>query len=123
MPEQISWTLNVQVIGGPKVSASDTLSVEAYDKIEAVVPAGSSATVNVQPADGAEFLLVTASRYENLTYEVDGSGNTVTLNAPHVLIGSGAVRLLGNTQSQFEFNNGGGEDVSVSILVGRDATP
>ena len=42
MPEKISWTLNVQVVGGPKVSAADIMEVEAYDKIEAVAPAGGS---------------------------------------------------------------------------------
>lgn len=29
MPEKISWTINVQVIGGPKLSASQTREVEA----------------------------------------------------------------------------------------------
>jgi hypothetical protein len=123
MPEKINWTLNVQVVGGPKVAASDVLEVDAYDKIEAVIPAGASATVNVQPSGGAQFLLITASSYENLTYKVDASGTTVTLDDPHVLIGSGAVSLLGSTQSQFAFSNGSAADVTVNILVGRDATP
>jgi len=123
MPEKINWTLNVQVVGGPKISASDTLEVEAYDKIEAVIPTGGSATVNVQPGTGAQFLLITASSYANMTYEVDASGTTVTLDGPHVLIGAGAVGLLGSTQNKFKFSNGGSEDVTVDILVGRDATP
>lgn len=122
MPEKISWTLNVQVLGGPKVSAADVIEVDAYDRVEAVVPASGSVTVDVQPAAGAQFLLTTASSYENLTYTVDG-GTPVTLNGAHVLIGSGAVGLLGTTQNQFVFNNGGAEDVTVNILVGRDATP
>lgn len=113
----------MQVVKGPKVSASDTIEVDAYDKIEAVIPVGGSATVNVQPDDGAQFLLVRAGSYENLTYEVDGSGTTVTLDGLHVLIGSGAVSLLGSTQKQFVFSNGGIADVTVDILVGRDATP
>jgi len=123
MPEKINWTLNVQVVGGPKVSAYDVIEVDAYDKIEAVIPASGSATVNVQPGAGAKFLLITASGYENLTYEVDASGVNVTLDGAHVLIGSGAVRLLGSTQNQFKFSNGGTEDVTAYILVGRDATP
>lgn len=123
MPEKINWTLNVQVAGGPKVSVSDTMEVDAYDKIEAVIPASGSATVNVQPANGAHFFLITASSYDGLTYEVDGSGTSVTLDGVHVLIGAGAVGLLGATQSQFEFANAGGADVTISILVGRDATP
>ena len=123
MPEKISWTLNVQVVGGPKVSAADIMEGEAYDKIEAVAPAGDSVTVNVQPGDGARFLLITASSYENLNYEADASGNPVTLDGTHVLIGSGAVSLLGGTQNQFIFSNGGAANITVEILVGRQATP
>ena len=122
MSEQINWTLNVQVVGGPKVSASATVVVDAYDKIEAVVPAGGSTTVDVQPGDGAQLLIITADSYENLTYEVDGSGTTVTVDGAHVLFGSGAVTLLGNTQNQFVFANGGAADVTAEILVGRNAT-
>ena len=33
MSEKINWTLNVQVVGGPKMSASQTVTVDAYDKI------------------------------------------------------------------------------------------
>ncbi|MEE8586409.1 MAG: hypothetical protein V3T83_16305 [Acidobacteriota bacterium] len=124
MPEQINWTLNVQVVGGPKISASNAITVDAYDKIEAEVLAGGSATVNVQPGDGAKFLLITASSYStDLTYVVDASGTTVTLDGAHVLIGAGAVSLLGNTQNQFVFTNAGSADVTVSILVGRDPAP
>lgn len=122
MAEKITWALNVQVTGGPKVAASNSMEVNAYDKVETVVPANDSATVDVQPGDGAKFLLVAAGAYENLTYVVDG-GDPITLDGPHVLIGSGAVSLLGDTQNQFVFTNSGGEDLSVSILVGRNATP
>ena len=34
MTEKINWTLNVQVVGGPKILASDTIDVDAYDKIQ-----------------------------------------------------------------------------------------
>ncbi|HSJ58876.1 MAG TPA: hypothetical protein VLC95_16945 [Anaerolineae bacterium] len=122
MPEKINWTLNVQVTGGPKESASATIEVDGYDKIEAVIPAAGSATVEVQPGNGAMFLLITASAYNDLTYEVDESGNPVTLDGAHVLIGAGAVGLLGATQNAFEFNNNGAADVTVDILVGRNAT-
>jgi hypothetical protein len=125
MPESLTWTLNVQVVGGPKISVYDTLMVEAYDKIEAVIPAATdstagSATVNVQPGSGVQFLLITASSYENLTYKVDGNV-TATLDGTHVFIGAGAVRLLGTTQKQFVFENASDKDITVSILVGRDA--
>jgi hypothetical protein len=79
------------------------------------------ATVNVQPGDsGVKFLQVTAGSYEDLTYKVDG-GTQRTLDAPLLLIGGGAVALLGATQKQFEFTNAGATAVTVNILVGRDA--
>ncbi len=123
MPESINWTLNVQVVGGPQVSASDAITVGAYDKIEAVVPSNGGTTVNVQPGDGAQFLLITASSYEHLTYQVDVSVTPITLDGPHLLIGAGAVSLLGATQNQFTFSNSDGGDITVSVLVGRDAVP
>jgi len=124
MSEKISWSFKAQVTGGPSIPASDTLEVDAYDKIEAVIPAGGSATVKVQPGDtGVQLLLITADDYDNLTYEVDSSGTSIKLDSAHILIGEGAVGLLGPTQKDFEFSNAGTADVTVDILVGRDATP
>jgi hypothetical protein len=118
--KKISWSLKVQVTGGPSVAASDTIEVDAYDVLEATVAAGDSETINVQPGDDAQFLLITATSYKDMTYTVDG-GSGITLDGAHVLIGEGAVSLLGSTQNQFVFSNAGTEDVTVSILVGRDA--
>ena len=125
MVEKINWTLNVQVVDGPKVPDADTFEVEAYDMIEVEIPdkdtSGGKAIVDVQPSDtGVRFLLMTAGDYSNLTYEVD-SGSANTLDAPLLLMGEGAVKLLGATQKQFEFTNKGTKAVTVKILVGRDA--
>lgn len=122
MSESINWTLNVQVVGGPKVSASDVVKVGAYDKIEAVIKANeANKTVEVQPSDTVEFLLITASNYEKLSYKVDAAAKDIQLNAPQLLVGSGAVKLLGDTQKQFTIKNDNDKDVTVYILVGRDA--
>jgi hypothetical protein len=122
MPEKIGWTLSAQVAGGPKEVISGVLEVGAYDRVQAVVPAGGTTTVDVQPGDGAQFLLVAANRYTDLAYTVDG-GSAVALDGPHILVGAGAVGLLGATQNQFEFDNGGAEDVTVRVLVGRNPSP
>lgn len=125
MTETINYALSVQVAGGPKVTDADKLEVEAYGTLEVEVPdkdtSGGKAKVDVQPSDsGVKFLLVKASDYSNLTYTVDG-GSPQTLDKPLLLIGEGAVKLLGATQKQFEFTNAGTEVVTVNILVGRDA--
>ena len=127
MSREISWKVDVKVIDGPKVAASDKLEVEAYGMVEVTAPDkdtdGGKVTVDVQPSDsGVKFLLITTAsgEYKDLTYKVDG-GDTRTLNAPLLLIGEGAVKLLGATQEQFEFTNTGTSQITVNILVGRKA--
>jgi len=50
------------------------------------------------------------------------AGNTIKLDAPHVLLGEGAVGLLGGATS-LSIKNETGESATVEILIGRDATP
>lgn len=130
MPEQIQLTVTVQVTGGPKKTVAQTISVEAYDKIgitvDAATPGGpSTKTVEVQPggAGQVQFLLITASSYTTpLTYTIDG-GTSITLDAPLLLAGAGAVSALAATQQTFVFSNSDSAANAVEILVGRDATP
>ena len=124
MSEIISYSFSIQVSGGPKVADAGQIEVQAYDMLVVEVPdsgtSGGVAIVNVQPGDTVKFLQVTAGSYGDLTYTVDG-GAGQTLDAPLLLIGAGAVALLGATQKQFEFTNAGTTAVTVHILVGRDA--
>lgn len=132
MAAQIKLILEAQVEGGPKMSALQSIPVEAYDKIEVNIPGGDnstpgSATVEVQPGSTGQvkFLLITSTLYDkDLTYAVDG-GNDIILDAPQLFLGNGAVGLLGSTQQSFVFSNEAGVDksASIKILVGRDATP
>jgi hypothetical protein len=129
MSEKISWSFKAQVSSGPSASLSGEVTADAYDKIDVTIPASttmsSPVTVEVQPGTGVTFLLITAVSYEGLSYKVGtGSGATeITLDGPHILIGSGAVSLLVNTPDKFLFANTETTDAKVSILVGRDATP
>jgi hypothetical protein len=129
--EQIHWTLNIEVIGGPKISASRTQTVDAYDKITIDVPAQSGgtpgqATVEVQPggAGQVQFLLVQSSVYDqDLTYRVnDPAASAIVLDTLQVLMGAGAVGLLGAAPQRLIFSNALAQVASVQILVGRDAT-
>ncbi|MBN1181693.1 MAG: hypothetical protein JXB49_05345 [Bacteroidales bacterium] len=126
--------LNIEVLveGGPKMSAFQSIPVEAYDKIEIDIPGGDNAnpgtaTIEVQPGGTGQvkFLSVISTLYDpKITYAVDG-GNDIVLDAPQLFLGSGSVGLLGTTQNSFVFNNEVGVDkpASIKILVGRDATP
>lgn len=121
----ISYSFTLNVSQGPSVVAAGQLDVEAYELISVVVPEnGGKTKVDIQPGAGGQLLIVTADKYGNLTYVVDGAGGSRELDGPHILVGSGAVKLLGATQNQIEFTNNDAQNAAnVKIFVGRDATP
>lgn len=129
MPE-VSCELKVQVAGGPQISASQTLMVEAYDSIQVTVKAGTTGKeVDVQPgiAKGqVKLLLIRSNQYDpaKLLYKLGTApgAKEVILDAPQLLIGSGAIGLLDPAPQKLFFSNTLNEDVSIHILVGRDAT-
>jgi hypothetical protein len=130
MPEKIVYTLNVQVTGGPKLLASNiTLEVDAYDKILVNIEKSSAdKTVDLQPSSTAgqvQFLMITATDYKLLSYKVnDDTGDSFELDAPHLLIGKGAIKMLDAAPTKLLFSNSSStQDAAIEILVGRDATP
>lgn len=129
MSEKITYAFSAQVSNGPRVSESNTLQVEAYDKIQVtVVDTASDLEVNIQPGGSglAQFLAITASTYDNdLSYKVNSAASTtvIALNGPHVFVGTGVLGLLDAAPTKLFLSNGTGADVTVNILVGRDATP
>lgn len=129
MSEKITYSISAQVANGPKISESKTIDLEAYDKTQViVVDTASDLEINIQP-DGsglAKFLAITASAYgANLTYKVNSAASTtvITLDGPHLFVGTGAVGLLDAAPTKLFFSNSTGADVTVNMLVGRDATP
>jgi len=126
MPDKISWSLNVQIPGGPKVASSQNIDVDAYDKIVKVIPNDSADhEVDVQPGNAAhvKFLSISSDLYEHLTYKPkDGTAGTtaVALDAPQLFLGSGAVALLEKAPKQLVFKNTDpNHSATVQILVGR----
>jgi hypothetical protein len=134
MAQAINWTLDVQIVGGPSSSVTSSINVGAYDKVDAIIPGGPGATpgtasVDVQPggAGKVKFLLISSDRYgDKLTYDVQGASGAVgvKLDSQQLLIGEGAIGLLGTAPKTLDFSNGlgTGNDATISILVGRDAT-
>jgi hypothetical protein len=124
MSERINWSYKVEAVGGPTLAGNGSMSPDSYEKFAITVPtpAGTAVTVDVSAGTGAQFLLLTSSTYEKVTYKV-GGGATRTLNGPIMLVGSGAMALLGGTLNQFTFTNNGTTDVTVGLFIGRDATP
>ena len=133
MAEKINWTLNVEVSEGPKVFQAETIEAEAFGKVAVTVLAGDNTDVEVQPSSGGQvdLLLICASAYgDALTYQPYQAGGTLDataspwkLNGPHLLVGTGAVEFLAEDPKKIHVINGLTEDVTVEILVARDATP
>ena len=137
MSEKISWTLNVQVVKGPTISASQIKEVDAYDKIQVTVNEDAN-DQEVDIAPGSEhrvqFLLITSDHFDDdknsdqppedkkLTYKVNGAGDVIKLDAVQLLIGEGAVNLLRAPPETLSFTNKLGKAANVEILVGRMAT-
>jgi hypothetical protein len=126
MPSKIFWTLNVQVSGGPKLSGSNTIEVDAYDMVEIAIPQGETKEVMIQPDELAniEFLLIKSDQYgdagHRITYKVDGL--EVVLDSLQVFIGNGAINLLQSKPDKITFiNHLDNIDATVQILVGRKA--
>jgi hypothetical protein len=131
VPEKMNVTLNVQVVGGPKVFVSLTKEVEAYDKIRVSIDAGAiDRDVDIQPSGQGQvhFLMISLARSEQygdkVAYKINaGDANTIQLDAPQVFLGKGAVALFGSTAlKKLLFSNSLAENASIEILVGRDAT-
>lgn len=123
MSERIKWNFATQVSGGPTVSAAATISdVDAYNKFDISLPDATSTNVNLTSATDVISLLVINPKApdEDLTYAL--GTEDVKLDGPHVLIGAGAVSLLGGATS-LTFTNGTGADAVIEILIGRDSTP
>lgn len=128
MAETIKYSMTFQVVGGTNVPIAGKIEPEAYEKIQVNVPAGASdMVVNLQPTGAglADFLLIKASVYgKEVAYKVNDAGATaIKLDGPHVFIGSGAVEILDVEPTQLLFSNALTQDVTVDILLGRDATP
>lgn len=132
MPKLVSWSLNVEISGGPKESIPKTLNLDAYDVIQVTIAkhATDAVEVPVQPNDdGVQLLLVQSSLYDDkLTYSVNAAESVVSkrhkLDQPLMLVGEGAVKLLGATPKRFFIYNQNDQDkeAAISILVGRNVT-
>jgi len=121
MAEKINWNFVLQALNGPSVSGAGTLEMDAYDKIEVTITAGATQQVNLVPS-GTVSLLVINPVVPNADLSYDVGGNAVALDGPHVLIGTGAVSLLGGARD-LTFTNNTAADSTIEILLGRDATP
>lgn len=118
-----NWTQTMVVTGGPSETLDDHFTAEAYDLNEIEVAAEGTAIADIQPGDPGDVLaiLIKSDNYTSITYAVD-MGAPIDLDGPLMLVGPGAVSLLGATCNVFTFINAGTEDAAnITILVLRNA--
>ena len=133
---EISYSLNVQVVGGPQLSASRTINVDAYDVVsEELTDQEVERIVEIQPATDpkrVQFLLINSDEYgDQLTYKVNDAPKVIKLDGPQVFVGEGLVELLDPQNPQatppvlpkapakLNFTNKLGKTANVEVVVGR----
>ncbi len=127
MAQTITWSAQIDVAAGPRLPANGSIDVEAYDRIAITLEAGAAGVdVELQPGGAGQvvLLMVKASEYDPaITYSADGGGTAFALDAPLILIGAGAIDLLGGPPNTFQWDNGTVAAVHIDIFIGRKATP
>lgn len=128
MTDVVTYRMELSIEDGPSVAPDDHFDAQSYTKIEANIPKNSVATtINVQPSPLTELqaILITAERYEDLTFVVDEGIVPVTLDGPLMLIGTGLIALLAGTPGTLNdlvFENASATaDNMVTILLARTA--
>lgn len=121
MTEKLIWDVTVRAEGGPQLTGSGVLEVDAYDKLSVTVPAGGDLDVDLGPGAAGLIsclVLLPETPSDELTYEV--GTETITLDQPQFLFG-GASDLAGNPAS-LTIANAGAADAVIDLMIGRDAT-
>ncbi|MEM7202456.1 MAG: hypothetical protein AAF628_19445 [Planctomycetota bacterium] len=126
MSLSIRWSLDIEATEGPSLGISRVQGVEAVIHIEVPVPETDTAVeVTTGSGDDVTFLALLASDYSgDIAYTLDKGDATSwkVLDHPLVLTGAAAVGLLGKPSPIF-VKNSGAAPLSVSVLLGGDATP
>jgi len=125
MAETINWLYSVQATRGPTATLDGTFDADAYEKMSITLDPGATQEVTVGPDTWAEvrILVVSADDLSGAVTLTPDGGAVALLDAPFVLLGAGAVSLLGTGDATIALENTGTEEVLVDIFVARDATP
>jgi hypothetical protein len=128
--EKISYSVTVQITGGPSVPIAGVLEVDAYEKIDMTVPAKAGAVdgkadVTVSPGDldQTKLMIITASSKDgSLSFKTSAAGAAdVPITGPLTMFGATACSLLGTKPDKFTFTNTAATAATVTIIVGRKA--
>jgi len=134
---KVNWSFNLAIEAGPRLSTSNPpIEVTGYDFVRGLIPKGTTTAkevvLEVQPTAGISgagakvvFLAILGEKFDSLSYATAaGSATKTKLDGPQILLGEGAVSLLGSsapTKLYFE-NSSATDDLQVEIIVGRKAS-
>lgn len=125
----VSLSVSVQPEGQTAQVEQSVFSVEALDTITVVVPASAS-DMQIDLSPGTEpaiqLVVIRSSAYSSdLTYKVHAATED-PIQLQYQAVFTGQQDLLAGSGVPFDklfVSNGGVDDVTLSILCGRDATP
>ena len=123
----ITWQFQASIQGGPTFTINQpAIVVGAYDVASATIKAGTSnIDVVVQPSSTAGdvvFVVVSSDTYDaGLSYKIDGGATAHALDAPHVMLGAGAVGLMnaGAPPQKLTFSSTLAKDANIQVVAGR----
>jgi hypothetical protein len=123
----ITWQFQAAIPGGPAFTITQpNIGIGAYDVASATIAAGASnVDVVVQPSStpgDVLFLVVSSDTYgAGLTYTIDGGGTAHALDAPHVMLGAGAVGMMngGAPPQKLTFSSSLAKDANIQVVAGR----
>ena len=123
----ITWQFQASIPGGPTfIITQPNIAVLAYDVASVTIGAGSSnIDVVVQPSSSpgdVVFMVVSSDTYDaGLTYKIDGGATAHALDAPHVMLGAGAVGFMngGAPPQKLTFSSTLATDTNIQVVAGR----
>lgn len=130
MPEQVSWTLQVQVAERLLFKLADTTAVTAYNKMRVMLPAGAvDQVVRILPdrTQQVVILAMKASQYVDPNDSTRGlrvkwmaDGKPQALSGPFLLMLGGSLHAFSGALRTLFFTNTMSIAVEIQLLSARD---
>lgn len=131
----ISTIQKVTLSGALAFNENGSVTCDAYDVLGPITVEGgaSDMEVEVTPASPEQLnlIMIMASAYEetvpgtaDITYKPGAdSSAAVQLDNAHMYVGKGQIATLEAAPAKLFFSNANAADLTVTVIVGRNATP
>ena len=130
----MSWSLSVQVTGGPNLLISvPPEPIEAIDRITVDIGPGEDKLIDLQPGVSGQLrlLVIESSKYaDEVSFFFENSGGerwptspaTVALNIGPQVYSTSTGGLIAINPHKIGVKNSTGESIEIRVFVARDAT-